>query len=262
MAIYKKNNNRPNRHKDTELLEEDHEAHLHQESTTAEVLDALDAGANRTEDWVRKNQKPIIITLIAIAVVGLGYLLYQQFVKAPNEKNAANELFFAQQVFDEAMEATDAKAKDSLFRVSIKGGGGKYGFEQIVQNYSGTKAANLAEYSMGMAYMRLGDYTNAINHLKQFDASDDIFGALAYGNIGDAYLQQKNPAEALNYYVKAFEYSKNDFITPIYLKKAGIVATLQGKKDDALKYYERIKDEFPTSEEARTVDILIGKISY
>ena len=49
---------------------------------------------------------------------------------------------------------------------------------------------------------------------------------------------------------------------PIYLKKAGIVATLQGKKDDALKYYERIKDEFPTSEEARTVDILIGKISY
>ncbi|WP_314771861.1 tetratricopeptide repeat protein [Capnocytophaga sputigena] len=261
MATYKKNNNRPNRNRNTEQLDEAQEAQLHQESTTAEVFDALDAGANRTEDWVKRNQKIIIGVLVAVAVVGLGYLLYQQFVKAPNEKKAANELFFAQQFFDEAMQATDVKAKDSLFKVSIDGGKGKYGFKQIAQNYSGTKAANLAEYGMGMAYMRLGDYNNAINHLKEFNSDDDIFGALAYGNIGDAYLQQKNNAEALKYYIKAFEHSNNDFVTPIYLKKAGIVASLQGKKDDALKYYERIKDEFPTSEEARTIDILIGKIS-
>ena len=227
MATYKKNNNRPNRNRNTEQLDEAQEAQLHQESTTAEVFDALDAGANRTEDWVKRNQKIIIGALIAIAIVGLGYLLYQQFVKAP----------------------------------SIEGGKGKYGFQQIAQNYSGTKAANLAEYGMGMAYMRLRDYNNAINHLKKFNSDDDIFGALAYGNIGDAYLQQKNNAEALKYYIKAFEHSNNDFVTPIYLKKAGIVASLQGKKDDALKYYERIKDEFPTSEEARTIDILIGKIS-
>ena len=261
MATYKKNNNRPNRHRDNEQLDDAQETRLHQESTTAEVFDALDAGATRTEDWVKRNQKIIIGALIAIAVVGLGYLLYQQFVKDPNEKKAANEFFFAQQFFDEAMQATDARAKDSLFKVSIEGGKGKYGFQQIAQNYSGTKAANLAEYGMGMAYMRLRDYNNAINHLKKFNSDDDIFGALAYGNIGDAYLQQKNNAEALKYYIKAFEHSNNDFVTPIYLKKAGIVASLQGKKDDALKYYERIKDEFPTSEEARTIDILIGKIS-
>ena len=261
MATYKKNNNRPNRQKDTEHLDEAKQAQLHKESTTAEVFDALDAGATLTEDWVKRNQKIIIGTLIAVAVIGLGYLLYQQFVKAPREKNAANELFFAQQFFDEAMEATDARAQDSLFKVAINGGKGKYGFKQIAENYSGTKAANLAEYGMGMAYMRLRDYNNAINHLKEFDSTDDIFGALANGNIGDAYLQQKNNAEALKYYIKAFEHSKNDFVTPLYLKKAGIVASLQGKKDDALKYYERIKDEYPTSEEARTIDILIGKIS-
>jgi len=93
MATYKKNNNRPNRQKDTEHLDEAKQAQLHKESTTAEVFDALDAGATRTEDWVKRNQKIIIGTLIAVAVIGLGYLLYQQFVKAPREKNAANELF-------------------------------------------------------------------------------------------------------------------------------------------------------------------------
>ena len=97
MATYKKNNNRPNRNRNTEQLDEAQEAQLHQESTTAEVFDALDAGANRTEDWVKRNQKIIIGVLVAVAVVGLGYLLYQQFVKAPNEKKAANEFFIAQQ---------------------------------------------------------------------------------------------------------------------------------------------------------------------
>lgn len=261
MATYKKNNNRPNRNRQVENLDEEQEQQLHTESTTAEVFDALDLGASKSEDFVRNNQRTIIGVLIGIAVIGLGYLLYQQFVKAPNEQKAANEFFFAQQFFDEAMQATNAKERDSLFKVSINGGGGKYGYKQIAENYSGTKAANLAQYGMGMAYMRLADYNNAITHLKAFDADDDVLGAFAYGNIGDAYLQQKNNAEALNYYKKAFEHSNNDFITPLYLKKAGIVATLSGKKEDALKYYERIKDEFPASEEARTIDIFIGKIS-
>ena len=219
MATYKKNNNRPNRNRQVENLDEEQEQQLHTESTTAEVFDALDLGASKSEDFVRNNQKTIIGVLIGIAVIGLGYLLYQQFVKAPNEQKAANEFFFAQQFFDEAMQATNAKERDSLFKVSINGGGGKYGYKQIAENYSGTKAANLAQYGMGMAYMRLADYNNAIKH------------------------------------------SNNDFITPLYLKKAGIVATLSGKKEDALKYYERIKDEFPASEEARTIDIFIGKIS-
>ncbi len=258
MATYKKNDNRPNKNA---ISEQEKEAQLHKESTTAEVFDALDAGASRTEDWVKRNQKTIIGALIAVAVIGLGYLLYQQFVKLPNERSASNDLFFAQQFFDEAMDAENPQAKDSLFKVSINGGGGKYGFKQIAENYSGTQAANLAQYGMGMAYMRLADYNNAIAHLKEFNSTDEILGALAYGNIGDAYLQQKNNNEALNYYIKAFEYSNNDFVTPLYLKKAGIAATLQGKTADAIKYYERIKNDYPNSEQARTIDILIGKIS-
>lgn len=112
-----------------------------------------------------------------------------------------------------------------------------------------------------MAYMNQGNYEKAIEHLKKFDSPDEVLGALALGNIGDAYSQLKNNAEALTYYKKAFEHSKNDFTTPIYLKKAGIIAMLQNNNQDASKYFERIKEEYPTSEEARTIDILIGKIS-
>ena len=37
---------------------------------------------------------------------------------------------------------------DSLFRLALNGGEGKYGFLDIVDEYSGTKAANLANYSL------------------------------------------------------------------------------------------------------------------
>ncbi len=261
MAVYRKRNDRPNRKKKTDELDELQEERLHQESTTAEVFDSLDAGASKTADWIQKNRKIIIGTLVSVAVVGLGYLLYQQFVVAPKEKEGANELFFAQEFFDAALNASDDKVKDSLFNVSLKGGNGKYGFLEIIENYSGTKAANLANYSAGMVYMNQAKYDKAVEHLKKFDSPDEILGALALGNIGDAYSQQKNDAEALNYYKKAFEHSNNEFTTPMYLKKAGIIAMLQNNNQEANKYFERIKDEFPTSEEARTIDILIGKIN-
>ncbi|CEN40663.1 tetratricopeptide repeat protein [Capnocytophaga cynodegmi] len=261
MAVYKKRNDRPNRKKKTEDLDEFQEELLHEESTTAKVFDTIEENTSIAEAWVQKNQKTIIGTLVAVAVVGLGYLLYQRFVLIPRENEGANELFFAQEFFDQALNATDDKVKDSLFTVSLKGGNGKYGFLEIIENYSGTKAANLANYSAGMAYMNQGNYEKAIEHLKKFNSPDEILGALALGNIGDAYSQQKNNAEALNFYKKAFEHSKNEFTTPIYLKKAGITAMLQNNNQEANKYFERIKDEFPNSEEARTIDILLGKIN-
>lgn len=261
MAVYRKRNDRPNRKRKTEELDEVQEEILHQESTTAKVFDSLDEGASKTEAWVQKHQKTILGTLICVAVIGLGYLAYQQFVSAPKEKEGANELFFAQEFFDQALNASDDKVKDSLFNVALKGGNGKYGLLEIIDNYSGTKAANLANYSAGMVYMNQGNYDKAIEHLKKFKSPDEILGTLALGNIGDAYSQKKNNAEALNYYKKAFEHSKNEFTAPMYLKKAGIIAMLQNNNQEANKYFERIKDEYPTSEEARTIDIFIGKIS-
>ncbi|AMD84601.1 Tetratricopeptide repeat-containing protein [Capnocytophaga haemolytica] len=261
MAVYKKRNERPNRNRKTDNLDEAQVEHLHKESRTAEVFDALDAGANKTEDFVHRHQRTIIGVLIGLAVIGLGYLLYQQFIKAPKEKDAMSQYFFAQLAFDAAVQDTLPKVQDSLFDVSLKGGKGKYGFLEIIDKYSGTKAANLSHYSAGMAYMRKGNFDKAIEHLKKYDATDNVLGALALGNIGDAYSELKNYSEALNYYKKAFDYKTNDFTTPLYLKKAGVMASLLGKNADALQYFERIKDEYPNSGAAQNIEVWIGKVS-
>lgn len=225
------------------------------DSTTAEVFSKLDASATITEDWVAKNQKVIIGLVAAAAIFTIGYLGYQRFIAAPQQDEAANEMFVAQQNFQ---KATDGVASDSLYKLSLNGSEGKFGFLKIAAEYSGTDAGNLANYYAGIAYLNTGKYTEAIDYLGKFKSDDIILGALAKGAIGDAYSQKNQPKEALENYVKAAELNKNDFTTPRFLMKAGKTALALGNKSDALKYFTDIKDNFEGTPEAASVDVLIG----
>jgi len=249
MATYKKRGSKPKNKAEEELL-------AAKDSTTAEVFSSLDAGASRTEAWVQKNQKYILGVIGVVAVGVLAYLGYSQFVQKPKEASAANELFYPQQYFDRALEAE--VEKDSLFTLALNGAEGKYGFLDIIEEYKGTKAANLAKYSAGMTYLNLREYDKAITQLESFSAKDDVLGAMAKGSIGDAFAQLNQPKDALEYYGKAIDHSDNEFTAPRYLYKAAVLALEMDNRDKALGYFERIKEDYPNSQEASGIDALIG----
>jgi tetratricopeptide (TPR) repeat protein len=225
------------------------------DSTTAGVFSTLDETASKTEDWVARNQKIIIGLVAAVAIFTVGYLAYQKFITAPKQDEAANEMFVAQQNFQ---KATDGVASDSLYKLSLNGSEGKFGFLKIADEYSGTDAGNLANYYAGMAYLNTGKYAEAIDFLSKFKSEDIVLNAMAKGAIGDAYSQQNKQKEALENYVKAAEVNKNDFTTPRFLLKAGKTALALGNKEDALKYFTDIKDNYDATPEAASVDVLIG----
>ena len=225
------------------------------DSATAEVFSKLDETATITEHWVAKNQKIIIGLVAAAALFTIGYLGYQRFIAAPLQEEAANEMFVAQQNFQ---KATDGVASDSLYKLSLNGSEGKFGFLKIADEYSGTDAGNLANYYAGIAYLNTGKYTEAIDYLNKFKSDDIVLGALAKGAIGDAYSQKNQPKEALENYLKAAESNKNDFTTPRFLLKAGKTALTLGNKSDALKYFTDIKENYEATPEAASVDVLIG----
>lgn len=249
MATYKKRGYKPKTQKEkNEAIEE--------QSTTAEVFNTLDESASKTEEWVAKNQNYIFGVVAAIAVVILGYLGYQKYILEPKQEEAMNEMFKAQQYFDEAVNGTE---KDSLFNMALNGGEGKFGMLDIVDEYSGTPAANLANYYAGMSYLNLKDYPNAIKYLSEFKSDDLMLNPIAKGAIGDAFVQINQPNDALEYYEKAVSASTNDFTTPLYLSKAGKLALSLDKNDKALKFFERIKSDFSTSTEATNIDVYIAK---
>lgn len=261
MATYNKRGYKPAKEKEEKLdntfIEDTPDVDA-KDSTTAKAFDALDQTASKTEEFVAKNQKYILGFLGAIAVVTIGYLMYQKFIVGPNEDEAANELFVAQQNFQKAVDATTAQ--DSLFNLVLKGSEGKQGVVDIANQYSGTDAGNLANYYAGISYLNLGKYKEAIEYLEKFSSDDMMISTIAKGAIGDAFAQRNQPKEALEYYIKAAQMNENEFTTPRYLLKAGKTAYALGNKADALKYFTEIKEKFETSQEAQNIDALIGMV--
>ena len=226
-------------------------------STTAEVFETLDSTAGRTETIVAKYQNYILIVVGSVVLISLSYLGYNKLVIEPKDNEAISELNQAQYYFEIALNSSNS---DSLYKRALNGGEGRYGFLDIIENYSGTSASKLATYSAGMSYLNMKDYENAIKYLDQFDSDDIMLSALSKGAIGDAFAQLGQNQDAYDYYVKAFRASNNSYSTPKYLYKAAMLGAELGKNSSAIKYFKRIKKEFPEVSEAQLVDVQIGRI--
>ncbi len=255
MATYNKRGYRTPKEKlDDAYLEENINVD-EKDSTTAGVFSSLDETANKTEAWVEKNQKLIFSIVGVIALLTVGYLLYQRFIVEPREDEAANAMFVAQQNFQQAADGTKS---DSLYTLSLNGSEGQFGFVDIADKYSGTDSGNLANYYAGIAYLNTGKYAEAISSLDKFSSDDMVLGTLAIGAKGDAYSQQNKMKEALDQYEKAASNAKNEFTSPMFLLKAAKTALALGNKETAIKHLNDIKDNYAASPEAQNVDALIG----
>ncbi len=229
------------------------------ESTTAEVFSSLDESASKIELFIEKNQKWIFAGLIAI-IVGVGaFMLYDANVIKPKEQEATDNLVKAQAFFDVALNEKDDKIALENFDKALNGAEGKFGFKQVAEKFSGTKAGNLSNYYIGMIYLKKGEFKDAVSYLSKFKGNDDILQPTALGAIGDAFLQLEQNSDALSYFEKAATSSKNSFTSPKYYLKAGKLALEMGDKAKAKKYFVMIKDNFPKSNEAKDIDIYIAQ---
>jgi tetratricopeptide (TPR) repeat protein len=251
MATYKKRGNK---------VKKGSKGSLEDQSTTAEVFNTLDETASKSEQWIEKNQRIIFIGLIAIVVIIVGYLAYNKYIVEPGEIEAADELAFPKKYFEEAQNTS--VAIDSLYNLSLNGADGKYGLVDIAENYGNTKAGNLAKYMSGIAYLKTGDYENAIKYLSDFSSDDEMLGSLALGNIGDAFAEINQANDALKYYTDAANFKDNNFTTPLYLFKAGSIAMELKEFSKAEELFTKIRDNFPKSDEAKQIDIYIQRAQF
>ena len=193
---------------------------------------------SKTERYIEDNKKSLGIIVGAILLLVVGYLAYIKFIVGPAEEKARGQMFTAERYFEQ----------DSL-KKAIDGDGNFPGFKQIIEDYGSTKSGNLARYYLGMSYLKMGKFQDAIDNLNSYDGDDEITPILAIGAAGDAYMELGKTEEAIKQYQKAASEKKNNFTTPLYLMKSGRALEILGKYNEAVLAYEQVKKEYPTTAE-------------
>jgi len=215
-----------------------------------QLVDLVEAKDN-AQDFFDRNKNLIIGLIGFILLAAAAFMIYKFFVKEPKEKQAAVAIFKAEQQF----------ARDSFALALENPGGGYESLLDVIDNYGGTSSANLAKLYAGISYLNLGMYSESIDYLKSHNASGEYGPILKNGNIGDAYSELGEMTEALSYYSKATSAGSDALLTPYYLYKLGLLSKREGDNSKALNAFQKIKNDFPESEEAKKVDRLITMVS-
>lgn len=213
----------------------------------SEGVERVDAALTRTEGFIERYRYWILGCVGVAVLVIVGVVLYRSYVLAPKEQEAQEQMFHAQRYFQQ----------DSL-SLALNGDGNNIGFLQVVQEYSGTKAGNMARYYAGMIYREQGDWDAALQMLSDYDKEDRMLAPIAYGAMGDCYVEKGDLASGVKYYKKAVEYGENGLVAPIFLMKLAAVAGKQDEWKSAEAAYEQIKTGYPQSAEARDIDKYIA----
>ena len=209
----------------------------------------MQEAVSSSERFLVKNQKTIMSVLVAIIAVIAIILAVKQFYFEPREVKAQEALFQSVLAFE----------KDSM-DLALNGNDEFDGLLAVTDNYGSTKAGNIACVYAGLAYYEKCEYENAKKYLSKFSADDALLAPAVTAAIGNALVGMDNAAEAVKYFEKAAKVANNDVFSPLYLIKAANVYEKLGDKAAALKVYEQIKKEYPTSQQASTIDAYIERV--
>ena len=209
---------------------------------------------NKHEDFILKYKNTLIGAVVALIVI-IGGILFWNSHRASALTEAQTQMQASELSMQLAMNSFDAQ----LFEQALNGDstGTSKGFLKIADEFSSTKAGNLANLYAGLCYAHLDQWENAVKYLEKFDGVGDILvSPAALGALGNAYAHVNQVDKAISTLVKAAEKADNILQSPIYYIQAGELLESQGKKAEALKLYQKVKGMKSVSQSSPQVDMI------
>lgn len=204
----------------------------------------MEQQVSKTEAFFEKNKKAIIIAVVAVIAIVVGAILFNNYYLEPRSNEASTELGKSQELFD-SQQYDKALA----------------GFQKVANDYSSTNAGNLAQLYIGLCQANLGKWQEAVNALEQFSGKgDQMISPAAEGALGNAYANLKQLDKAVEHLKKAAKMADNNSLSPTFLIQAGEILESQGKKEEALKLYQEVKDKYFNSMQYQTIDKYIERV--
>jgi tetratricopeptide (TPR) repeat protein len=191
----------------------------------------------KSEEFVKRNQRAIILVAAVIILAIVGFVTYSYYTKQQDQQ-AQTEMFSAVYYF----EADD-------YEKALNGDGNNVGLLYIADEYGSTQAGNQAHFYIGAIYLQQGKFQEAADQLEKFSSNDILLQARAYALTGDAYMELGNYGEAESFYQKAADYKANKFFTPMYLMKLALAQEKGNNMQAAADTYNTLIQKYPESPE-------------
>jgi tetratricopeptide (TPR) repeat protein len=210
------------------------------------------SGPESISDFVSKYRNLLIGGVAVILLLIIGGFVFRYFQGTKNAE-AGEKAFNAVYDFERGSYA-QALEGDST--------GAYPGLLSIVADYDGTDEGNMAKYYAGVSYLNLGNAAEAINMLDDVSTGDNAFSVAAKIALGCAHEEAGDYSSAADAFESAaYALSSNKDITPFALFHAGLNYEKMGNKSKALSIYQDIKEDYPSSSEATSIDKYIARVS-
>ncbi|MDZ7715247.1 MAG: hypothetical protein U5J95_03460 [Balneolaceae bacterium] len=128
--------------------------------------DPLLQSYSKLQEFYLSNKNTIIGAGIAV-ILAIGLSIGYYYYSTAQEQEAQGLLSQAENYYLNAEYEKALTGSDEDFTV---------GFEQIISNYSGTDAANLASYYAAVCEYNLGNTQQALSYMNEFEVPDGILG--------------------------------------------------------------------------------------
>lgn len=212
---------------------------------------ALDEQLTKSEAFIEKNLKTILLVIAAVIVVVAGIFIYRNHM-ANVELEAQNAIAKSQTAF----------AQDQFEQALNGDGANDLGFLKVIDKYSGTKTANLAKLYAAICYANTDKVAEAIKMFEDFDARDDqMVSPAALAALGNCYVKNGDSQKGAETLVKAAQKADNDAVSPLALRQAGEIYESLNQPEKALELYQQIKDKYFRSPLAGEIDKYIERVS-
>lgn len=201
---------------------------------------AVDNAVIKSESFIERNFKPILLGLGALVALACVYLAAKQFYFAPKNQKAQVALFKGEEYFRNQQDS-----------IALYGNGRDFdGLISFINEYGSTPSGNIANAYAGIALSRLKNYDQAIKYLKAFNGKDKLISYAVEGAIGDCYANQNKLEEAAKLFEKAAKGAESTLLSPVLLMKAGIAYRQLGNHKKVIETLTTLRNEYANSPEA------------